>query len=772
MSNTSFWSLGRLLLVAGVALGVGATPALTAKKKDPAATARNDPHSGAWLNREAARRARAAGFTGGKSAPPRIALPAVNDPNADATAQDTQSETTIANFGGGNLIASFNDSGSFLGGASHFTGYAFSADNGFTWTDAGKLPDSSAGDAGDPVLAVDKTLNGTGAVYLGTLAFNGSPFPIQIFKSTDMGHTFAPPVPAGGVDADKDWLAVDNFSGAGQHNLYVCYTEFGVSPAEIRFNRSTDGGITFGTPLTIAGGGPQVQGCFLTVSPDHQVNIYYFKGAAGANDIFTRRSTDGGLTFFPEVHVAHLHTASVNGDLGLLGGFRSNSFPHAAVLPTGGGYQYVVYNDLNAATPANKADIYVVRSTDGGATWSAAQHVNDDTAGDQYMPTVAITPGGQLMFGYYSRSHDPDNLLFHRRGRLGSANVSGSVAFHKSFQLSPDTPIAIGQDAVVNSVYMGDYDQIAAGGSFFSTWADNRFGDSFHLHQPDVHFAQIAPAPANADLGVSVTASPASISLGQNVTFTVTASATGNGATDAFLAMNPVSGLLIQSVNSPGGACSTANGIAGCSLGSIPAGSSKSIQVVATGITAGGTRTFAAVGTASTIDGNSANNTGSASVAVSGGSTVTTTYSSGNIAVPIADLSSVSVPLVVRDTGVPVRVKAFVRLDHTFDSDLRLTLISPTGKTALLSNHRGGGGDNYGSGTNDCSGTFAVFSDTATTPIAAGAAPFAGLFKPEQPLSGVLGDPIDGGWKLKFEDTAAGDTGTIGCVKVQITRLP
>jgi subtilisin-like proprotein convertase family protein len=64
--------------------------------------------------------------------------------------------------------------------------------------------------------------------------------------------------------------------------------------------------------------------------------------------------------------------------------------------------------------------------------------------------------------------------------------------------------------------------------------------------------------------------------------------------------------------------------------------------------------------------------------------------------VPIADISTVEVPITFPETVNVVGVTARVRLDHTFDSDLRLSLIAPTGQAVVLANQRGGGGDNYG----------------------------------------------------------------------------
>ncbi|HEV2904006.1 MAG TPA: proprotein convertase P-domain-containing protein, partial [Pyrinomonadaceae bacterium] len=148
----------------------------------------------------------------------------------------------------------------------------------------------------------------------------------------------------------------------------------------------------------------------------------------------------------------------------------------------------------------------------------------------------------------------------------------------------------------------------------------------------------------------------------------------------------------------------------------------------------------------------------------------TATYSTGNIATPIPDVSTVDIPISVSDVGAVADVNVKVRLNHTFDGDLELRLIAPDGTTVMLSDNRGGSGDNFGTGANDCSGTPTVFDDSASTAIASGSAPFAGTFKPDQPLAGLNGKDINGTWKLRVSDTAAADVGTVFCVQLEISR--
>ncbi len=145
-------------------------------------------------------------------------------------------------------------------------------------------------------------------------------------------------------------------------------------------------------------------------------------------------------------------------------------------------------------------------------------------------------------------------------------------------------------------------------------------------------------------------------------------------------------------------------------------------------------------------------------------------HSSGNIAVPILDNTTVDIPITVPNTGAVGDVNVSVRLNHTFDGDLQLRLIAPDGTIVNLANNRGVGGDNFGTGANDCSGTPTRFDDSAATPISAGVPPFAGTFRPETPLATLHGKEMNGVWKLRVSDTANLDQGTIGCVTLEISE--
>jgi subtilisin-like proprotein convertase family protein len=123
-----------------------------------------------------------------------------------------------------------------------------------------------------------------------------------------------------------------------------------------------------------------------------------------------------------------------------------------------------------------------------------------------------------------------------------------------------------------------------------------------------------------------------------------------------------------------------------------------------------------------------------------------------------------------------VDVKARVRITHTFDSDLTLVLVSPTGVLVTLANEVDGGGDGFGSGPASCAGTLTSFDDLATTPIgtvAEGDAPFAAPYKPVTPLSALAGTLAGGIWRLGVTDAYTRDVGAINAFGLTITyRYP
>jgi cysteine-rich repeat protein len=121
-------------------------------------------------------------------------------------------------------------------------------------------------------------------------------------------------------------------------------------------------------------------------------------------------------------------------------------------------------------------------------------------------------------------------------------------------------------------------------------------------------------------------------------------------------------------------------------------------------------------------------------------------------AIPDNNLTGITSVIPVSTVGTVQRVFFTVNITHTWDSDVDIYLVSPGGTTLDISTDNGSSNDNY---------TNTTFDDACTTPVTSGSAPFSGCYKPETPLSGLIGQPANGTWTLKIDDDAAGDTGTL-----------
>ncbi len=89
-------------------------------------------------------------------------------------------------------------------------------------------------------------------------------------------------------------------------------------------------------------------------------------------------------------------------------------------------------------------------------------------------------------------------------------------------------------------------------------------------------------------------------------------------------------------------------------------------------------------------------------------------------------------------------------ITHPQDANLRIVLIGPDGTQATLV-----------SGVSGVNFTNTTFSDQSLVPIASGAAPFTGAFRPTSPLSVFNGKQLKGFWKLEIFDSSAAQVGTL-----------
>lgn len=90
-----------------------------------------------------------------------------------------------------------------------------------------------------------------------------------------------------------------------------------------------------------------------------------------------------------------------------------------------------------------------------------------------------------------------------------------------------------------------------------------------------------------------------------------------------------------------------------------------------------------------------------------------------------------------------------------------MSLIAPSGASVELFTDVGGDGDGF-------SGT--TLDDAAAQPITAGAAPFAGAYRPEGELGALNGQNASGAWTLQIADDTSFDVGTLDAWSLRLCR--
>jgi subtilisin-like proprotein convertase family protein len=138
-------------------------------------------------------------------------------------------------------------------------------------------------------------------------------------------------------------------------------------------------------------------------------------------------------------------------------------------------------------------------------------------------------------------------------------------------------------------------------------------------------------------------------------------------------------------------------------------------------------------------------------------------YSASGLPAPIRDLYTMISPVNVPADIVINKLTVSLTLTHTYDSDLVIQLVSPSGRVVTLANRLGGSGDNY---------TNTVFDSTAATSITRVSAPFTGTYAPQGSL-GIF-DSLDaaGTWMLEVSDVARLDQGSLKAWTLTITGSP
>ncbi|MEM6723436.1 MAG: choice-of-anchor L domain-containing protein, partial [Bacteroidota bacterium] len=119
-------------------------------------------------------------------------------------------------------------------------------------------------------------------------------------------------------------------------------------------------------------------------------------------------------------------------------------------------------------------------------------------------------------------------------------------------------------------------------------------------------------------------------------------------------------------------------------------------------------------------------------------------------------VSTINVGGVIPEVLAPgVIFSVCVNIDHVWDGDVDIFLVTPGGQFLELSTDNGGSGDDY---TNTCFTEIATMDITNTI---ANSAPFTGDWLPEGPWTDIYGGPTNGTYQLLVSDDTNGFEGTL-----------
>jgi len=352
---------------------------------------------------------------------------------------------------------------------------------GLSWTSPAIIPHvSPTYTSADVSMAFDHS----GNLYATYIDSRQSPDSgaVYIARSTDGGLTWGPPamVISGFADGtkfpmDRPWLSISRTTGPVPDTLYVTTkpAPWVAPPNRPYFVRSFDGGATWsawryidsagylvGSVIQAPMAAPAIDssGRFHCIYPTYvpSVSVYprYIMATAGPSASF---SYNTALTV---VGGGAIDTLAKAGGRFTCDPTNNRHFAFAHVENQ--------YGDL---------DIFSLETSDGGATWSPVQRVNDDPAGNgkmQDMVWAGYDEHGNLVAAWRDRRNAPGSGYQQPSEIWGAIKWHDSAAFSANFRIS-DT--AAPYDSAYLSINGNDFMNVAmAQDTLSAVWGDVRTG--------------------------------------------------------------------------------------------------------------------------------------------------------------------------------------------------------------------------------------------------------------------------------------------------------
>jgi len=450
---------------------------------------------------------------GKKDETPEAAAPNIRVSNRSCTnAQNcTKSENMVwGSPDGQTIVVNYNDHN-----GSSYSGTSYSQDGGTTFTEISPAPFASGhgSNYGDPIVVFNAKLS---KWFAGDLVTSCGGFGIGLWTSTDGKTWTAGACAHNGTSDDRESMWVDNEPTSGTYGrMYISWGDYAAGgDTSVVYS---DNGTTWSSPVRLNNGSPFIRNVQITGSP---VGATRYEGAnstvfvagmdEGSGGCSTRqnlmyKSLDGGVTWThttlgPRFNAicdalcsGNSYFAQVNPII------RHMGWGEPAVGPNG--VVHYVYAG-KGASKNDPGDIYYVRSTDNGATWSTPVKFNlskENQFKTQWMPSLSADASGRVTASWYDRKKSTskcnvatDKACSYKR--IARQSSDNGVTFGAEIAVSPLINQPQQQDPGVVGCYAGDYDyDTAINGNALITWTDGRRNVG-GIHVQDVDFAAL-PLP-------------------------------------------------------------------------------------------------------------------------------------------------------------------------------------------------------------------------------------------------------------------------------------
>jgi hypothetical protein len=404
----------------------------------------------------------------------------------------TQSETfTTANPDNPNqIVVAYNDSRGRNVSPINISGASVSTDGGTTFTRLTKANGQSPFDntVGDPVILYNKPSGTWFTIWLdGGCGGQG----LGGYKSTtpwDPNSWTHYCIHTNSQDDRESGWADNNPSSPFYGRMYTSWNDFNVGGGALFVRYSTDNGLTWTNARQITTGSPFIRNVQIT-------------GDLVTGDVYIAGMNEGGGGF-PH-NDSNLIFRSTDGGNTWTNTYTGPSFPgpgvtavgyFACMFSDGGGYWrhegwgepasynhvvHLVYAQLG--TGADPGDVYYIRSTDSGMTFSAPFKLNTDaTARPQWQPNISVSNAGTLLATWYDARESasctrgspgvPCYRMWSRKSNDNGATWLPDDAFSDVVSPLPAQP-----DPGIQATYAGDYDYGSALlTKHITAWVDGR----------------------------------------------------------------------------------------------------------------------------------------------------------------------------------------------------------------------------------------------------------------------------------------------------------